>query len=59
MQVNSQNKGNTLTVTRTFGVAAVIFKMDEYDKLRSFYSKVNSKDQEQAVFTMSAHATGN
>ena len=59
MQMNSQNKGNTLTVTRTFGIAAVIFKMDEYDKLRSFYSKVNSKDQEQAVFTVSAHATGN
>jgi hypothetical protein len=59
MQMNSQNKGNTLTVMRTFGIATVIFKMDEYDKLRSFYSKVNSKDQEQAVFTTSAHATGN
>jgi hypothetical protein len=59
MQMNSQNQGNTLTVMRTFGIATVIFKMDEYDKLRSFYSKVNSKDQEQAVFTMGAHATGN
>jgi uncharacterized protein DUF3857/transglutaminase superfamily protein len=59
MQMNSQNKGNTLIVMRSFAIATVIFKRDEYDKLRSFYSKVNSKDQEQAVLTVSARATSN
>lgn len=59
MRWDSQNKGNTLTITRTFALAEIIFKPDEYEQLRSFYSKVGSKDQEQAILKVSAHAQGN
>jgi hypothetical protein len=59
MRLDSQNKGNTLTVTRTFALAEIIFKPDEYDQLRAFYSKVGSKDQEQTILKVAAHAQGN
>jgi hypothetical protein len=59
MRCDSQNKGNTLTVTRTLALAEIIFKPDEYDQLRAFYSKVGSKDQEQTILEVAAHAQGN
>ena len=59
MRLDSQNKGNTLTVTRNFALAEIIFKPEEYEQLRTFYSKVGSKDQEQAILKVTAHAQGN
>ncbi len=59
MRSDSQNKGNTLMITRSFAMAEIIFKPDEYDQLRAFYSKVDSKDQEPAILKVSAHAQGN
>lgn len=52
-------KGNTLTLNRTFAIASVIFPIEEYDELRTFYAKVIRKDQEQAVLKVGAHASGN
>ncbi len=57
------NKNNTVTLARFFAVGSMIFKIDEYDDLRTFYGKVAHKDQEQAIFKMASkvatHATGN
>jgi hypothetical protein len=55
----SSVKGNTITMVRTFAMGPIIFKVEEYDELRSFYAKVNHKDQEQAILKAGTHAAGN
>jgi hypothetical protein len=52
-------KNNTITLARNFGLGAMIFKVDEYESLRTFYAKVAHKDQEQAVLKVAGHAAGN
>jgi hypothetical protein len=54
LRENVEVKGNTLTLVRNFGIAAEIFKVEEYDDLRAFYGKVNRKDQEQAILKLGA-----
>ena len=55
----SSAKANTVTLTRNFGMASVVFPVSEYDQLRTFYGQVAHKDQEQLVLKVSGHASGN
>ena len=59
LREGSQTKGNMVILTRNFAMASVVFPTQEYDELRTFYSKVNHKDQEQLVLKVAAHASGN
>ena len=59
MQADSEVKGNTIRVNRTFALGTILFKPDEYEQVRTFYNKVNHKDQEQAVLKVASHAAGN
>ncbi len=52
-------KGNTLTLVRNFQLGTIIFKPDEYNDLHDFYSKLNRKDQEQAILKVGTHEAGN
>jgi hypothetical protein len=40
------------TIRRDFMLGEIIFKTDEYPDLRSFYSKMETKDQESVVLTL-------
>jgi len=59
MSAGSSVQGNTLTESRSLAMANVIFRPDEYDGLRSFYSQVSHKDQEQAVLKLAGSNAGN
>jgi hypothetical protein len=59
LREGSETKGNTVTLTRNFGMASVIFPVADYGELRTFFGKVNHKDQEQLVLKVAGHADGN
>ena len=59
LREGSENKANTIVLTRVFGIGSIIFKNTEYDELKDFYGKVNRKDQEQLVLKVASHAAGN
>jgi hypothetical protein len=49
--LNSESTPNSFTVRRDYFLAEIMFKTDEYADLRSFYSKIENKDQETVVLT--------
>jgi len=49
--LNSESTPNSFTIRRDYFLAEIIFKTDEYRDLRSFYSKIENKDQETVVLT--------
>ena len=59
MEAESVVKANTITWTRTFALGTILFSPEEYEQVRTFYNKVNHKDQEQAVLKVASHAAGN
>jgi hypothetical protein len=42
---------NTLTISRDFGIAGMIFTQQDYADLRKFFSGVTTGDAEQIVLT--------
>jgi hypothetical protein len=46
-------KGNTVTVSRTFAIAEIAFKQNEYAGLRKFFGDVNNGDSQPLVLTAS------
>jgi len=53
MQIESTP--NSFTVRRDYVLGKVLFKTDEYADLRSFYSKLEDKDQETVILTTTAN----
>ncbi|MDQ2832669.1 MAG: DUF3857 and transglutaminase domain-containing protein [Acidobacteriota bacterium] len=49
--IKTESTPTSFTFRRDFVMAEIIFPTDEYADLRSFYSKVESKDQESVVLT--------
>lgn len=54
MQYKSEAAANSITVRRDMYMGELMFKIDEYAGLRSFYSKVETKDLEPAVLKVVA-----
>jgi hypothetical protein len=48
-QAAFKQQPDTLVAGRLFVLGNVLYRVDEYGKLKDFYQKVNAKDQEQAV----------
>lgn len=46
--------GQTITFTRSYIMANVLYKADEYDKLKGFFDDVSNKDRAQAVLHLAA-----
>jgi hypothetical protein len=42
-------EGRTITYSRTFAMANILYTAEEYDKLKGFFDNVNNKDRAQAV----------
>jgi hypothetical protein len=49
--VSAESTPTSFTVRRDYFLGEIVFKVDEYAKLRSFYSKIENKDQETVVLT--------
>ena len=47
---------NSVTYRRNFTIGEIIFMPPEYQELRTFYSKMDTKDQESVVLTAAATA---
>jgi hypothetical protein len=54
----AKSDGQTITFTRSYVMANIIYKADEYDKLKGFFDEVSNKDRAQAVLHVSAAASG-
>ncbi len=50
-KVDRRANGNTVTVSRDFGIAGIGFQQKDYPELRKFFAGVNSSDGEQLVLT--------
>ncbi len=57
-QVNSVSVGNSITLYRNLQVGTPVFAPSEYPDLRSFYTKLEAKDQETVVLTRPATNAG-
>ncbi len=55
-QASFKQQPDGLVAGRLFVLANVLYRVDEYGKLKDFYQKVNAKDQEQAVLHPAAVA---
>jgi len=56
----AESTPNTITVHRQLQLGNILYKQDEYPKLRAFYSKLEAEDQEPAVLKLeSTPAAGN
>jgi hypothetical protein len=53
----TQSAPNSITVRRNLILGEIVFPLDDYPDLRSFYSKLQTKDQESVVLT-TGPATG-
>jgi hypothetical protein len=42
-------QGNTVTMSRTFAIAEIAFRQDEYADLRKFFGDVNAGDTQPLV----------
>lgn len=51
--LSNEQKPDSVTIRRNFSLGDLLFETKEYPALRSFYSKVESKDQENIVLTNS------
>jgi hypothetical protein len=57
-QVNSVSAANSITLYRNLQLGTPVFTPSEYPDLRSFYTKLEAKDQETVVLTRPANKTG-
>jgi hypothetical protein len=48
--------GQTITYTRSYVLANILYSAAEYDKLKGFFDNVSNKDREQAVLHIAAAA---
>ena len=48
-ELKTESTPTTVTVRRTFIMGAIVFPVLQYDSLRSFYTKLETKDQETIV----------
>jgi hypothetical protein len=51
--LTAESAPNSITVRRNFSLAEFLFQPKEYPDLRSFYNKMETKDQESVVLTAS------
>jgi hypothetical protein len=49
--VSTESTPTSFTFRRNYFLGEIVYKPDEYPKLRSFYSKIENKDQETVVLT--------
>jgi hypothetical protein len=49
--VTSESTPNSVTVRRNYTLGGIIFPPDTYPEMRTFYSKMETKDQESVVLT--------
>jgi hypothetical protein len=49
--LNSESTPNSFTIRRDYFLGEIYYKTEEYPELRSFYSKIENKDQETVVLT--------
>ena len=49
--VSSESTPNSFTVRRNYTLGEIIFPAEQYPDLRTFYSKMETKDQETVVLT--------
>jgi len=49
--LTTESTPHTFTIHRTFGLGDILFDVKQYPDLRSFYSKIEAKDQENVVLT--------
>ena len=49
--MTTEATANNFTVRRNYAMGEIFYKTDEYSGLRSFYSKVENKDQESVVLS--------
>ncbi len=49
--LTSESTPHTFTVRRTFALGEIVFDVKQYPDLRTFYSKMETKDQENVVLT--------
>jgi hypothetical protein len=62
--MTTESTTTNFTIRRTYVMAEILFKTEEYAGLRDFYSKFENKDQESVVLTTApaaakATSTGN
>jgi hypothetical protein len=55
-QATFKQQPDTLVAGRLFVLGNVLYRVEEYGKVKDFYQKVNAKDQEQAVLRPAAAA---
>jgi hypothetical protein len=55
--LTTESTPHTFTVHRTFALGDVLFDVKQYPDLRTFYSKMESKDQENVVLTTAPAST--
>ena len=51
---SSESTPHTFTVRRTYALGDILFDVKQYPALRTFYSKIETKDQENVVLTTAA-----
>ena len=51
---SSESTPHTFTVRRTYALGEILFDVKQYPALRTFYSKMETKDQENVVLTTAA-----
>ena len=57
--LTSESTPDSVTVRRIFNITDIVFPVKEYPELRSFYSKMEQKNQESVVLKTPAGAAGN
>jgi hypothetical protein len=55
----TESTPTSVTVRREFDLGNIVYKVEEYPALRTFYNKFETKDQEPVVLKAAAPATGN
>jgi hypothetical protein len=55
--LSEQSAPGSITVRRSYFLGQIIFLTGEYPDLRAFYSKMETKDQENVILTAAAKAT--
>jgi hypothetical protein len=49
--MSTESTPNSFTVRRNYTLGGILFPPDSYPELRSFYTKMETKDQEPVVLT--------
>ncbi len=53
---HAKANGQTITFTRSYVMANLLYDAEEYDKLKGFFDDVSNKDRAQAVLHVAAAA---